>query len=90
MLSTRTVTKELPAGLTTFRKSVTASLSAANPAQRMTSPPTMMTIFLDNHITQTIDPLIASVSTVLIVGTLALMILLDRIMGLERVLVGNK
>lgn len=51
---------------------------------------TTLPVVMYNHITQTIDPLIASVSTVLIVGTLVLMILLDRIMGLERALVGNK
>jgi putative spermidine/putrescine transport system permease protein len=42
-----------------------------------------------NHIANTIDPLLASVSTVLIVLTLALMILLDRFYGLDRVLSGK-
>lgn len=42
-----------------------------------------------NYIANTIDPLLASVSTVLIVLTLALMILLDRFYGLDRVLAGK-
>lgn len=42
-----------------------------------------------NYIANTIDPLLASVSTVLIMLTLALMILLDRFYGLDRVLAGK-
>jgi putative spermidine/putrescine transport system permease protein len=42
-----------------------------------------------NHIAHTIDPLLASVSTVLIVLTLALMMVLDRFYGLDRVLSGK-
>jgi len=42
-----------------------------------------------NHIANTIDPLLASVSTVLIVITLALMIALDRFYGLDRILAGK-
>jgi putative spermidine/putrescine transport system permease protein len=42
-----------------------------------------------NQIAQTIDPLIASVSTVLIVGTVVLLLLLDRLVGLDRVLIGE-
>lgn len=42
-----------------------------------------------NHIAHTIDPLLASISTVLIVLTLVLMMLLDRFYGLDRVLVGK-
>jgi putative spermidine/putrescine transport system permease protein len=42
-----------------------------------------------NHIANTIDPLLASVSTVIIVLTLALMIVLDRFYGLDRVLSGK-
>jgi putative spermidine/putrescine transport system permease protein len=41
------------------------------------------------HIAHTIDPLLASVSTVLIVLTLILMIILDRVFGLDRVLGGK-
>lgn len=42
-----------------------------------------------NHIANTIDPLLASVSTVLIALTMALMILLDRFYGLDRILAGK-
>lgn len=42
-----------------------------------------------NHIANTIDPLLASVSTVLIVLTLVLMVALDRFYGLDRVLSGK-
>jgi putative spermidine/putrescine transport system permease protein len=42
-----------------------------------------------NHIAHTIDPLLASVSTVMIVLTLVLMIVLDRFYGLDRVLSGK-
>jgi putative spermidine/putrescine transport system permease protein len=42
-----------------------------------------------NHIAHTIDPLVASVSTVLILLTLVLMIALDRFYGLDRVLSGK-
>jgi putative spermidine/putrescine transport system permease protein len=42
-----------------------------------------------NHIAHTIDPLLASISTVLIVLTLVLMMVLDRFYGLDRVLSGK-
>lgn len=42
-----------------------------------------------NHMTHTIDPLLASISTVLIVLTLVFMLLLDRFYGLDRVLAGK-
>jgi putative spermidine/putrescine transport system permease protein len=42
-----------------------------------------------NHIANTIDPLLASISTVLIVLTLVLMMVLDRFYGLDRVLAGK-
>ena len=42
-----------------------------------------------NYIANTIDPMLASVSTVLIVLTLVLMLLLDRLFGLDRILSGN-
>ena len=42
-----------------------------------------------NQIQQTIDPLVTSVSAVLIVGTIALMVLLDRLVGLDRILIGE-
>lgn len=42
-----------------------------------------------NHIANTIDPLLASISTLLIVLTLVMMILLDRFYGLDRILMGK-
>lgn len=55
------------------------------------TPGTMtLPVAMYNQITHTIDPLVAAVSTVMIAGTLVLMILLDRIVGLDRVLIGNK
>lgn len=42
-----------------------------------------------NHIANTIDPLLASISTVLILLTLVLMLVLDRFYGLDRVLAGK-
>ncbi|HSV78718.1 MAG TPA: ABC transporter permease [Ramlibacter sp.] len=50
---------------------------------------TTLPVAMYNQIAHTIDPLVASVSTVLIVGTLVLMFLLDRVVGLDRVLVGK-
>jgi putative spermidine/putrescine transport system permease protein len=62
---------------------VTMSIFVASP-ETMTLPVRMY-----HHIAQTIDPLIASISTVLIVMTLILMIILDRLYGLDRLLVGK-
>lgn len=42
-----------------------------------------------HHITQTIDPLIASVSTVLIVLTFLVMLILDRFYGLDKIFIGK-
>ena len=54
------------------------------------SPSTMtLPVRMYHHITQTIDPLLASVSTVLIAVTMVFMLALDRIYGLDRVLVGK-
>jgi putative spermidine/putrescine transport system permease protein len=50
---------------------------------------TTLPVAMYNQIAHIIDPLVASVSTVLIIGTLALMFLLDRIVGLDRVLIGK-
>lgn len=41
------------------------------------------------HIQDTIDPLVAAVSALLIVGTGAVMLVLDRLVGLERLFVGK-
>lgn len=51
---------------------------------------TTLPVAMYNQIAHTIDPLVASVSTVLIAGTMLLMILLDRLVGLDRVLVGKQ
>ena len=54
------------------------------------SPETMtLPVRMYHHIGQTIDPLIASISTLLIVLTVALLLILDRMFGLDRVLVGK-
>ena len=54
------------------------------------TPGTMtLPVAMYNHIAQTIDPLVTSVSTVLIVGTLVLMVILDKLVGLEKVLIGK-
>lgn len=50
---------------------------------------TTLPVAMYNQIAQTIDPLVASVSTVLIVGTAVLTVLLDRLVGLDRVLIGK-
>jgi putative spermidine/putrescine transport system permease protein len=50
---------------------------------------TTLPVAMYNQIAHSIDPLVASVSTVLIVGTLAVMVLMDRIVGLDRVLIGK-
>ena len=50
---------------------------------------TTLPVAMYNQISQTIDPLITAVSTVLIVGTLLLMLILDRMVGLDRVLIGE-
>ncbi len=50
---------------------------------------TTLPVQMYNHIAHTIDPLIASVSTVLIVITAVFMVVLDRIYGLDNVLIGK-
>lgn len=62
---------------------LTMTIFVATPGT-MTLPVTMY-----NHIAHTIDPLVASVSTVLILGTLVLMLFLDRMVGLEKILIGK-
>lgn len=43
-----------------------------------------------NRISQMTDPLVTAVSTVLILGTALLMLVLDRVVGLDQVLIGKK
>ncbi|WP_417766662.1 ABC transporter permease [Stappia sp.] len=57
----------------------------------LSSPSTVtLPVRLYLHIEETIDPLVASVSTVLIVGALALMAVLDRIYGLDNIFIGKR
>lgn len=51
---------------------------------------TTLPVAMYNQIAQTIDPLVASVATVLIIGTLIVMVLMDRLVGLDRVLIGKQ
>jgi putative spermidine/putrescine transport system permease protein len=54
------------------------------------SPATMtLPVRMYHHIAQTIDPLIASISTLLIGLTVLLLLILDRLFGLDRILVGK-
>ncbi len=62
---------------------VTMTVFVASPST------TTLPVRMYHHIAQTIDPLLASVSTVLIVLTLVLMIVLDRIYGLDKILIGK-
>ncbi|MGH1429081.1 MAG: ABC transporter permease [Arenicella sp.] len=56
----------------------------------VSSPSTQtLPVKMYHHIEQTIDPLIASVSTVLIILTLIVMLVLDRFYGLDKVFVGK-
>jgi len=50
---------------------------------------TTLPVAMYSYISQSIDPLVASVSTVLIVATLIAMVVMDRLVGLDRVLVGK-
>jgi putative spermidine/putrescine transport system permease protein len=62
---------------------VTMTVFVATPSS-MTLPVRMY-----HYIEESIDPLVASVSTVVILGTFLLMLLVDRIYGLDRMLVGK-
>ncbi|WP_108262542.1 ABC transporter permease [Mangrovicoccus ximenensis] len=50
---------------------------------------TTLPVRMFSHITQTTDPLVASVSSVTVIFSLALMILVDRLYGLDRLLIGE-
>ncbi|RYF59194.1 MAG: ABC transporter permease [Comamonadaceae bacterium] len=50
---------------------------------------TTLPVAMYSYISQSIDPLVASLSTVLIVATLIVMFVMDRLVGLDRVLVGK-
>lgn len=62
---------------------LTMSVFVASPATQT------LPVKMYHHITQTIDPLIASVSTVLIALTFLLMLVLDRFYGIDRLFVGK-
>lgn len=62
---------------------VTMTVFIASPSQ-ITLPVRMY-----HYIEESIDPLVASVSTVVIVGTFILMLVVDRIYGIDRLLVGH-
>lgn len=62
---------------------VTMTVFVASPST------TTLPVRMYHHIEQTIDPLLASVSAVLIFMTLILMIVLDRIYGLDKILIGK-
>ena len=51
---------------------------------------TTLPVALYHRISQLTDPVTTSVSTVLIVGTMLFMLILDRIIGIDKVLVGKK
>lgn len=51
---------------------------------------TTLPVRLYLHIEETITPLVASVSTLLIAGALVLMVVIDRVYGLDRMLIGKR
>lgn len=51
---------------------------------------TTLPVRLFAHITQTTDPLVASISTVIILFTVALMFVIERLYGLDRLLIGGE
>lgn len=51
---------------------------------------TTLPVAIYHRISQVTDPLVAAISTVMIVGTLLVMVVLDRLVGLDRVLIGKK
>jgi len=72
----------LLAFITSFDE-VTMTIFVASPET------TTLPVRMYHHIAQTIDPLIAAISTLLMAGTAGLLILLDRFYGLDKVLVGK-
>jgi len=62
---------------------LTMTLFIASPSK------TTLPVRMYQHITENVDPLIASVSAVIIFITMILMIVLDRIFGLDKLLVGK-
>lgn len=62
---------------------VTMTVFIASPSQ------TTLPVRMYHYIEESIDPLVASVSTVVIIGTFLLMLVIDRIYGVDRLLVGE-
>jgi len=62
---------------------LTMTLFIASPSS------TTLPVRMYQHITETIDPLIASVSAVIVFLTMIMMFILDRIFGLDKLLVGK-
>jgi len=62
---------------------LTVSIFIVNPST------TTLPVRLFSHIAQTTDPLVASVSTVAILFTVAVMLIVDRLYGLDRLLIGE-
>lgn len=62
---------------------VTMTVFVASPST------TTLPVRMYEHITETIDPLIASISAVLIFITMIVMLILDRLYGLDNILVGK-
>lgn len=62
---------------------VTVTVFIVNPST------TTLPVRLFSHIAQTTDPLVASVSAVAILFTVAVMLLVDRLYGLDRLLIGE-
>lgn len=62
---------------------VTMTVFIASPSQ------TTLPVRMYHYIEESIDPLVASISTVVIVGTFLLMLVIDRIYGIDRLLVGE-
>jgi putative spermidine/putrescine transport system permease protein len=72
----------VPAFIISF-DDLTTTIFIASPSS--TTPP----VGMYQHITETIDPLIASVSAVIIFITMLIMVKLDQIFGLDKLLVGK-
>ena len=70
------VAKEKEAGLT-------VSVFIVNPST------TTLPVRMFSHITQTTDPLVASVSSVTVIFSVVLMVIVDRLYGLDRLLIGE-
>jgi len=62
---------------------LTVSVFIVNPST------TTLPVRMFSHITQTTDPLVASVSSVTVIFSVVLMVIVDRLYGLDRLLIGE-